>query len=101
MDMLTDSKQVFNGVIKGRKTTEKRVMLDILATRGAYRRFEFCCIGFVRGEQNPADTLSTLVGNEMLNRLVKTRIENTLVLQWIYRSYMQTSTIATVEERKQ
>lgn len=98
IDIFTDSKHIFDAVTKGGKTTGKRLMIIILATPEAYLRFEICIISLVWRKQNPADTLSKWTENDILKRLIETRLDDTPVLPWIDWSYVQTSTIATEEE---
>ena len=58
MHLLTDSKSLFDIISKGSRTSEKRIMLDIHATREAYRHQEISNIGFVRSQYNLADGLT-------------------------------------------
>lgn len=68
--LYTDSKQLFDALTKGKQTTERRLMIEIMAARQAYRRFEIAAIGLVRGEDNPADGLSKVNDNGALQRLL-------------------------------
>lgn len=79
--MFTDSKQVFEAVTKGRKPTEKRIAIDMLAARGAYCHFDIREIGLIWGDQNQVDSLSKLIGIVMLQYLIAPRIEDTYVLK--------------------
>ena len=58
MHLLTDSKCLFNIIGKSSRTSEKRLMLDISATRQAYKHKQISNIGFVRSERNLADGLT-------------------------------------------
>lgn len=98
IDLFTDSKQVFDAVTKDRKTAKKRLMIDILATREAYRRFEIRGIGIVSGEDSPADGLSKAKDNGMFQRLVLLNEDKTQVLQWVDRSCLHASTDSTERE---
>lgn len=68
--MFTDSKQLFDAMIKGKRTQEKRLMVDITAARQSYKRFEIHRVGLVRGTDNPADGLSKIKDNGALDRLL-------------------------------
>ena len=48
MHLLTDSKSLLDIISKGSRTSQKRIMLDIYATRQAYNSNEISNIGFVR-----------------------------------------------------
>ena len=56
--ILTDSKSMFDTILKGSRTIEKRVMLDIYVTRQAYKSKEISNIGFVRSSHNLVDGLT-------------------------------------------
>ena len=58
MRLMTDLKSLFDIISKESRTSEKRIMLDIDATRQAYQRQEITNIGFVRSEHNLADGLT-------------------------------------------
>ena len=51
----TDPKSLFDIISKGTRTSEKRVMIDIHATRDTYKWHEISKIGFVRPHANIAD----------------------------------------------
>lgn len=84
--MFTDFKQLFDALTKGKETTERRLMIEIMAARQAYRRFEIDGIGLVRGEDNPADGLSKVKDNGALRTLLTKDKDKTKVVQWIERS---------------
>lgn len=87
--MFTDSKQLFDALTKGKRTTEKRLMIDILSARQSYKRFEISAIGLVTGLSNPADGLSKIGGNGALQKILETGMDETPVEQWIERTLMQ------------
>ena len=58
VQLLTNSKSLFDIISKGSRTSEKRVMLDIARARQGYRNFEIDDIGFVRSGDNIADGLT-------------------------------------------
>ena len=58
MHLLTDSKSLFDVVSKGSRTSEKRIILDIHATKQAYQSHEISNIGFVWSENNLSDGLT-------------------------------------------
>lgn len=95
--MFTGFNQMFGAATEGRKTTEKRLVLDISTTRITYRRFEICGLGLIRGYQNAADLLSEIRGKGMLGCRMEPRMDDTQIVQWIDRLSIRASTIATEE----
>lgn len=87
--MITDSKQLFDATTRGKRTTEKHLMIDVAPVRQAYRRYEIYSIGLIRGDDNPADALSKIKCNDALHRTLRDRIEKTRVALWIKRSTVQ------------
>lgn len=91
VNMFTDSKHLFDALTKGQKKSEKWLMIDVLATREAYKRFEMSSIGLVPGDQNPADALSKLNHSGVLTKLLEIFMDATEVTQPVDSSYMQAS----------
>lgn len=85
--MFTDSKQLFDALTKGKRTTEKRLMIDIATAREAYKRFEIFAVGLLRGDTNPADALTKENDNGALDAILSSGIDNTSVAVWINRSH--------------
>lgn len=54
----TDSKQVFDSMTKSKPTTERRLMIDLHATKDSYDRFEIESVALIRSDQNLADSLT-------------------------------------------
>ncbi len=78
---LTDSKQMFDVITRGSRTTEKRLMIDVAAAREAYNRHE---IFNVAGEDNLADGLTKPSFCHALNHVLRTGFDKTPVVQWIH-----------------
>lgn len=76
INTFTGSKQVFDAVTKGRKTTRKRLMIDVLASCETYRRFEIRRTGLLPENQNLADSLSNLKENLVHGRIIASRIDD-------------------------
>lgn len=58
VQVLTDSKSLFDITSKGSRTSEKRLMVDIACAREQYRNFDIDDIGFVWSGDNIADGLT-------------------------------------------
>lgn len=70
--MLIDSEILFNIITRRRLTTERRMMIDLQATRNAYANREISNILLIPSEFNPADSLSKINGNSALRELIAT-----------------------------
>lgn len=57
-------------------------MINVLATREAYRRFEICGIGLDSGENNPTDGLNKLKYNRVSQRFLYRNVNETQVQEW-------------------
>ena len=71
MHLLTNSKSVFDIISKGSRTSERRIMLEIHATRQSYQSQEISNIGFVRSNDNFADDLTEEKKQNNLLQLLK------------------------------
>ena len=85
MHLLTDSKSLFDVISKGSRTSEKRIMLDIHATKQAYQSREISNIGFVRSENNLADGLTKEKKQRALFDAMVTGKHEIVCEQWIIR----------------
>lgn len=86
MMMFTDSKCLFDVITKNTTTTEKRLMIDVQTIREAYEKMEISDVGWIRSEQNPADALTKVKDNEVLDRIIDEGILDHEVDQWVVRS---------------
>lgn len=83
LQMFTDSLQMFDVITKASSTTERRLMIDIAATRESYNRQEISNVGLVSGEDNMADALTKTNPNHALRDVMDTGYDKTPVKQWI------------------
>lgn len=70
--MFTDSKLPFEALTSSRNTTERRLMVDVAAIRGANLEGTISTIGLILSECNPADGLTELECNDMLQNILLT-----------------------------
>jgi hypothetical protein len=63
---------VFNFVVMLEPTTEKRLMIDLMAIREAYERSERSEFQWIEGFDNPADAMTKAKPNNALQTLVET-----------------------------
>ena len=81
--IITDSEILFNILTRRRLTTERRMMVDLLATRNAYANQEISNILLIPSEFNPADALTKLKHNNSLRRLIETAVIDHPISQYI------------------
>ena len=82
---MTDSKSLFDIISKGSRTSEKRIMIDIHASRAAYMAHEISNIGFVRSENNLADGFTKDKKQKTLFELLRNGEHEVVCEQWILR----------------
>lgn len=85
VQLLTDSKCLFDVISKGSRTSEKRVMLDIAAAKEGFKDRLISDIGLVRSKENIADGFTKNMSQVALRDIL---ISGTLTIyceQWIIR----------------
>lgn len=87
--MFTDSKKLLDSVTRGKRITEKQLMIYISAAHQSCNRYEIDAIGLVKGCNNPADCLSKIKGKGALQQLIVTSVDNSPIEQWIERKVMK------------
>ena len=64
--LYTDSKSLYDCLIKLGTTQEKRLMINIICLRQAYERREIAEVKWIKGDSNPSDSMTK---NKPLNAL--------------------------------
>lgn len=68
----TDSYSTYDLLVKLSTTSEKRLMIDVMALRQSYERREIEEVRWIHGDDNPADAFTKTRPNKALDRLVAT-----------------------------
>ena len=68
----TDSKSLYEYLIKLGTTREKRLIIDIICLRQVYKRQEITEVKWIKGESNPADSITKSKPTNALKRLIDT-----------------------------
>lgn len=85
----TDSYSLYECLVKMGSTTEKRLMIDLLALRQSYERREIDEVRWIDGRDNPADALTKSAANDALKRLVDGGRLQVRVEAWVDRKGQQ------------
>ena len=82
----TDSRSLFDVITRNTSTSEVRLMVDVRSMRESYERMEISDLGWIRSEHNPADALTKMKENSVLNAILDEGKILHPVEQWIIRS---------------
>jgi len=81
----TDSKSLYECLVKLGTTREKRLMIDVMCLRQAYERREIAEVKWIKGESNPADSITKSKPTNALKRLINTNTIQLDVEEWVER----------------
>ncbi|XMA19477.1 hypothetical protein WAI453_012268 [Rhynchosporium graminicola] len=83
--MVTDSKSLYDCVVRLNTTREKRLMIDLMCLRQAYERKEISEVIWVAGPDNPADAMTKTNCNGALKELLHTNQLVIKPMEWVDR----------------
>lgn len=83
--MLLDSRSLFDVLSRGTLTTERRLVIDLLAAREAYTKGDISDLGNVRSEFNLADCLTKQMDCSSMRHVMTTARINHPVEEWVVR----------------
>lgn len=82
----TDSKSLFDCLVRLGTISEKRLMIDLMSLRQSYERGEIAEVKWIRGGTNPADAMTKHQFSETsLSKLIDTNKLELDELQWVER----------------
>jgi hypothetical protein len=81
----TDSKSLYDCLVKLGTTAEKRLMIDVMCLRQAYERREIAEVKWINGSSNPADSMTKEKASGALKRLLDTNKVELEALEWVER----------------
>lgn len=81
----TDSRSLYECLVKLGTTKEKRLMIDVMAIRESYERRELAEIRWINGKDNPADSMTKANASSALQKLIETNKLNVRLEGWVER----------------
>lgn len=85
MVMCTDSRSLYDCLVKLGTTHEKRLMIDIMCLRQSYEQREISEIRWIDGKKNPADAMTKSNAYQALKDLVDRNIIDMEPMEWVER----------------
>lgn len=85
MIICTDSKSLYDCLVKLGTTQEKRLMVDLMCLRQSYERREIAEIKWIDGGSNPADAMTKGKPCQALKDLIDTNMIKLTVTEWVER----------------
>jgi len=82
----TDSRSLYDCLVKLGTTQEKRLMIDVMCLRQAYERREITEVKWIDGETNPADSMTKSKPSGALKLLIDTNKVQLQEKEWVERT---------------
>lgn len=86
MVLATDSKSLYDCLVRLGTTAEKRLMIDVMGLRQAYERRLISDVQWIDGEANPADAMTKGKACVALTKLIDSNTINLKAIGWVERS---------------
>jgi hypothetical protein len=85
MILLTDSRSLYDCLVKLEITSEKRLMIDLMCLRQSYERKKITKIRWIDDDSNFADAMTKINSCQALTKLIDTNIIDLRTTAWVKR----------------
>jgi hypothetical protein len=91
MILLTDSRSLYDCLVKLDTTSEKRLMIDLMCLRQSYERREITKIRWIDEDTNSIDAMTKINSCQTLTKLIDTNIIDLRTTAWVKRMNKRTT----------